>query len=322
MSFKDNNPGPSVIDAVIGQKRAVQQLKIALDAHFNDRCGATEEVAFPHTLMLGPPGVGKTLLASIVAAELGSQFHEELAQNLLTPGHVHGVMMMLEPGSVLFLDEIHSAPPAAFVTLLKCLEERKLFLGGDRKIMDLPPFTLIGATTDAWALSGPLQQRFKLILQMEHYSTEELTALVRQRAKRMGWSITDDALTGIALRGRGTPRLAIRLMEAAHRHARAEAATAITEQHLLQMTEIEGIDGIGLDPLERRYLHLLKHAQGPVRMNVIASQLAVPRKTIEMIENELIRLGLATKTEAGRTLTAAGAKHLTETAKEEQPKSV
>jgi Holliday junction DNA helicase RuvB len=272
--------------------------------------------------MLGPPGVGKTLLASIVAAELGSQFHEELAQNLLTPGHVHGVMMMLEPGSVLFLDEIHSAPPAAFVTLLKCLEERRLFLGGDRKVVELPPFTLIGATTDAWALSGPLMQRFKLILQMEHYTAEELAMLIRQRTKRLGWEITDDAVMNIALKGRGVPRLAIRICEAARRHARAGATKEITLQNVLRMCEIEGIDQIGLDPLERRYLQLLKNSQGPVRMNVLATQLAVPRKTVDMIESELIRLSLVTKTEAGRTLTAAGAKHLNETAQAEQPKAV
>ena len=132
-----------------------------------------------------------------------------------------------------------------------------------------------------------------------------------------------DAVKGIASRGRGTPRIGIRLLEAARRTARAEGATEITGQHLDRMCQIEGIDGLGLDPTERRYLELLRAGQGPVRLNVIATQLALPRQTIErVIESELIRLGLVTKSEGGRMLTAAGAKHLTETAGADEQKAV
>lgn len=317
-----NNAVPPTLDHVIGQKRAIQQLRVALDAHFNDRAVATEEIALPHVLLVGPAGVGKSLLSMMIARELASHLHEELAQNILSPGHLHGLVMLAEPGDVLFVDEIHELQPQVQTTLYRCLEERRLFLGGDRKTITLPPFTFVGATTDEWQLSKPLRDRFKIVLRLEHYSEDELVALVAQRCKRLGWAIAEAAVRGIATRGRGTPRLAIRLLEAARRQARAENANTITEQHLQQMCHVEGVDSLGLDCLERRYLELLKEAQGPLRLNVIATQLALPRRTIEaVIENELIRLGLVSKGEDGRMLTAAGVRHLSEAMKH-QPKSV
>lgn len=310
-----HNPGaPPTLDHVIGQRRAVQQLRTALDAHFNDRAaaGGGEETALPHLLMVGPPGLGKSLLSGIVAAELGSRLHEELAQNIASPGHLHGLMMLAEAGDVIFVDEIHELLPAVQTTLYRCLEERRLFLGGSRKSVTLPAFTFIGATTDEWALAKPLRDRFKIILRLEHYTETELVELIHQRAKRLGWPISDDAVRGIAGRGRGTPRLAIRLLEGARRQARAEDADTITRHHLERMCQVEGVDSLGLDSLERRYLELLREAQGPLRLNVIATQLALPRRTVEaVIESELIRLGLVSKSDEGRMLTAAGAKHLT-----------
>lgn len=309
--FVNNSAAPPTLDHVIGQKRAVQQLRVALDAYFNDRATTTEETAFPHVLLVGPAGVGKSLLSQITAAELASKLHEELAQNIVSPGHLHGLMMLAEPGDVVFVDEIHELPPVAQTTLYRCLEERRLFLGGDRKSISLPPFTFIGATTDQWALAKPLLDRFKLILHLTHYTEAEMAELVTQRAKRLGWPIGEEAIKGIAVRGRGVPRIAIRLLESARRTARAEGETTITDRHLSRMCETDGIDSLGLDCLERRYLELLREAQGPLRLNIIATHLGLPRRTIErVIESELIRLGLATKCEDGRMLTAAGAKHL------------
>lgn len=305
-------PSPPTLDHVVGQVRAVRQLRTALDAHFNDRAATKgEEVALPHLLLVGPPGVGKSMLSQIVAAELGSQQHEELAQNIGTPGHLQGLLMLAEPGDVIFVDEIHELPPNVQTTLYRALEERKLFLGGDRKSLTLPPFTFVAATTDEWALSKPLRDRFKIVLRLEHYGVDDLEKLVQQRAKRLGWPISGDAVKAIASRGRGTPRLAIRLLEAARRQARAENADTITADHFQRMCEVEGVDSLGLDCTERRYLELLRAAQGPVRLNVIATQLGLPRQTIEgVIESELLRLGLVTKGEEGRMLTAAGMRHL------------
>lgn len=315
MNNDEDNPGPPTLDHVVGQRRAVQQLRVALDAHFNDRATAEGgEAALPHLLMVGPPGVGKSTLAQIVARELGCPLHEELAQNLLTPGHVHGLMMLIEPGGVVFLDEIHELLPPCQTVLYRCLEERRLFLGGSKKSIVLPAFTFIGATTDEWSLNKPLRDRCKIVLRLEHYDRSEITELISHRAKRLGWGIDDLAVEGLAQRSRGTPRIAVRLLEASRRQSRAESSDRITEKHFHQMCDVEGVDALGLDVTERRYLHLLRQAQGPVRLNVLATQLALPRRTIEsVVEGELIRLGLVTKTEEGRSLTAAGVQHLIET---------
>jgi Holliday junction DNA helicase RuvB len=312
----DHNPAPPTLDHVIGQKQVVRQLRTALDAHFNDRSvSAREESALPHILCVGPAGTGKSLLSQIIARELGASLHEELAQNILSPGHLHGLLMLAEPGDVIFVDEVHELPALAQTTLYRCLEERRLFLGGDRKSIVLPPFTFVAATTDQWALSKPLVDRFKLILHLTHYSDAEIASLLTQRAKRQGWHIGEAAISGLASRSRGTPRIAIRLLDAVRRTARAEGADAITADHVSKMCEVESYDGLGLDSLERRYLSLLREAQGPVRLNMLATHLGLPRKTVEaVIEGELIRLGLVSKSAEGRMLTAAGAQHLSTTA--------
>src|SRR5665213_2420043 len=134
------DPSPPTLDHVIGQKQAIQQLRTALDAYFNDRPTSPDgDSALCHVLLCGPAGVGKSLISQILAKELGSSLHEELAQNLLTPGHLQGLLMLAEAGDVVFVDEIHELPAVAQTTLYRCLEERRLFLGGDRKNVTLPP---------------------------------------------------------------------------------------------------------------------------------------------------------------------------------------
>jgi Holliday junction DNA helicase RuvB len=310
-----SDPSPPTLNHVIGQKQAVQQLRTALDAYYNDRPSSPDgETALCHVLLCGPPGTGKSLLSQIIARELASGLHEELAQNIFSPGHLQGLLMLAEPGDVVFVDEIHELPAVAQTTLYRCLEERRLFLGGDRKNVTLPPFTFIGATTDQWALSKPLRDRFKVILHLTHYSESEMIELLTQRAKRLRWSISEDAVAALARRGRGTPRIGIRLLEAARRTARSVDAESITAEHVSRMCQIESYDEIGLDAIERRYLQLLREAQGPLRLNVIATHMGLPRRTIEaVVESELIRLGMVSKSEDGRMLTAAGSKHLSET---------
>ena len=164
------------LNHVIGQTRAVAVLRTAIDAYFHDRLKATEEQAFPHLLMTGPAGTGKTLLSEIVAKEVACNLHVELAQNIKTPEHVHGSLMMLEPGDILFYDEIHELPPAVQVTLYRALEERKLFLG-KKHIVELPPFCLIGATTDEHLLSRSMRERFRIQIRLVHYTDVEMFQL-------------------------------------------------------------------------------------------------------------------------------------------------
>lgn len=307
---------PIALDHVIGQARPVRQLRTALDAYFNDRASNNADQAFPHVLLVGPSGVGKSSLSHIVANELGTTLHEELAQNLVMPNALHGLLMMVEDQHCVFLDEIHELYPVAQTTLYRALEDRKLFLpsvnGVKGHTMNLPPFTLIAATTDEWALNKPLRDRFRLILRLTHYSDTELTAVVAQRARRLGWPLTDDAAKAIAARGRGTPRVTLRLLEAARRTARAEGADAIDNNILAQTLDTEGLDQAGLDPVEQQYLRILHEANGPVRMNVIATRLGLPRQTVVMFEQDLLRLGLIQKDKGSqRLLTPEGRIHVT-----------
>lgn len=307
---EETQPIVSSLSHVIGQTRAVNVLRTALDAYFNDRYKTGVESAFPHVLMCGPGGVGKTLLSETIAREVCANCHTELAQNVGNPGQMQGLLMMLEPGDILLLDEIHELTSAVQVCLYRALEERKLFLGGNRKAITLPPFCLIGATTDEYLLTTSMRDRFKILLRLTHYSDEEMTLLISQRAKRLGWKVDEASVAELASRSRGVPRLAVRMLDAAKRQASAESSDVIEAEHVRRMLDIEGLDELGFDLTEQRYLHLLREHQGAVRLNVIATHLGLPKQTIEMFERDFIRLGLINKTEKGRVLTSAGVEHL------------
>lgn len=300
------------LDHVIGQKTAVAVLRTAIDSYFYDRSKSSEEQAFPHLLVTGPAGTGKTLLSEIVAREVACNLHVELAQNLKTPEHAHGALMMVEPGDILFVDEIHELPPTVAVSIYRSLEERKLFLG-KKHIVALPPFCMIGATTDEHLLSRSMRERFRIQLRLTHYSDEETFLLIQQRAKRLRWTVEDDAVRQLASKSRGTPRLAVRLLESAKRQASAAGTDLITAAHVQSMCRIEQIDSLGLDAIEQRYLQLLREGEGAVRLNVLATQMGLPRQSIEMFEADFIRLGLISKSEKGRMLTAKGHEHLAAT---------
>lgn len=307
---EETEPLISSLNHIVGQARAVNVLRTALDAYFNDRLKMGKELAFPHVLMCGPGGTGKTLLAETVGREVCANCHTELAQNIANPGQMQGLLMMLEAGDILFLDEIHELTSGVQVCLYRALEEGKLFLAGNRKAVTLPPFCLIGATTDEYLLTTSMRDRFKILLRLAHYSEEEMKLLIRQRAKRLGWAIDDNSVGELARRSRGVPRLGVRLLDAAKRVASSESSDVIEADHVHRMLQMEGIDALGFDLTEQKYLHLLRANQGPVRLNVIATHLGIPRQTVELLERDLIRLGLIDKTEKGRILTSAGIAHL------------
>jgi Holliday junction DNA helicase RuvB len=158
-----------------------------------------------------------------------------------------------------------------------------------------------------------MRERFRIQLRLTHYSDEEMYQLIRQRAKRLGWTVEDDGVRQLASKSRGTPRLAIRLLESAKRQASAEGTDLITAFHVQKMGETEQIDSLGFDVVEQKYLQILREGEGPVRLNVIATQMGLPRQSIEMFESDFIRLGLISKSEKGRMLTAKGFEHLAAT---------
>lgn len=315
-SPQNHDAEPPTLNHCIGQRRAVQQFKTAIEAVVNDRGAAPQGSDLPvmgHVLLVGPPGVGKSTLSSIIARELGSTCHEELGQNIESPAQLQGFLMLADPGDVIFVDEVHELPSLVQTTLYRALEERKLFLqagrGGKRNAITLPPFTFIGATTDEYRIAKPMRDRIKLVARLTYYSDDELRQLLIQRTKRIGWQIADDAIADLGARGRGTPRLAIRLLEAARRACRASGSDVITLEHVRRMTEEEGVDALGLDELEQRYLSILAESASPIRLNVIATMLGLPRRTIEMIESDLLRLGLISKEDDGRMITPRGREH-------------
>ncbi|MEQ8637953.1 Holliday junction DNA helicase RuvB C-terminal domain-containing protein [Gimesia maris] len=298
------------LNHVVGQTRAVTVLRTALDAYWHDRSKNHGKESFPHLLMCGPGGTGKTLLTELIAKELCTECHVELAQNIGNIGQMQGLLMMLEPEHILLIDEIHELSETVQVSLYRALEERKLFLGGNRKPVTLPAFTLIGATTDEYLLTTSMRDRFKILLRLQHYSQDEMSVLIEQRAKRLGWDIDATSITQLAARARGVPRLAVRLLESAKRVASSKGLDRIEPMHVKEMLVIEGVDSLGFDPVEQRYLKLLKESQGPMRLNILATHLGLPKQTIEMFERDFIRLGLITKGDKGRSLTPKGIEHV------------
>ena len=308
--MSNKEPVITSLDHVIGQQRAVAVLRTAIDAYWHDRSKNNGVGAFPHLLMCGPGGTGKTLLTALVARELCTDVHVELAQNIGNIGRMQGLLMMLEPENILLIDEIHELNETVQVCLYRAVEDGKLLLGGKRRTVDLPPFTLIGATTDEYLLTTSMRDRFKILLRLTHYSDEEMAALIHQRAKRLGWEIEPASIQQLASRSRGVPRLAVRLLDAAKRVASSKGADQIEPSHIEEMLMVEGFDALGFDPVEQRYLSLLKENQGPMRLNVLSTHLGLPRQTVEMFERDFIRLDLITKCDKGRALTRRGIEHV------------
>ncbi len=304
-----NDAAPQVIDHFIGQKPACDLIKVALEASWSD--GG----CFPHSLMIGPPGLGKSELSKLVAKETAGNFYEQLAQNVGTIEQMRGLLMEPSDGDVLFLDEIHQIKPDLQVTLYRAMENREVFLDKGKsksRVLKIANFTIIGATTDEYKLLQPLRDRFKLILPLTFYSEEELATLIMQRIKQLGWAVEDESIfILIAQRGRGTPRIALKVLESAKRYARSQGAKTITVEHFTAACALEGLDSLGLGPNERIYLKILAEAKEPVRLNVLASKMGLPKKTLtDTIEGCLMRMGLILKSDKGLMIMPEGLEHL------------
>jgi holliday junction DNA helicase RuvB len=300
---------PDSIYQMIGQTQVRNQVITAVDASQQD--GRLFESP---TLMVGPGGCGKSQTARCIANMVAaSDFNTVLAQSLKTPGDLSACLLEQKAGSILFLDEASGLSDAAQLALYLAIDQRKVFVptkGSSPVALDIEPFVLLLATTHEFTLNDSMRQRCRLILRFTHYSAQELEQIAKHRAAALDWSVDPDVFIEAAKRGRGTPRLVLRLLNSSQRSARAEASSTISMHHFRKTCVLESIDREGLDSTEQRYLQILLN--GPHRLNMLAAKLALPTRTVErVIESDyLIRSGLIEKDETSRrVLTTEGRRH-------------
>ncbi|PWV95494.1 Holliday junction DNA helicase subunit RuvB [Hoeflea marina] len=309
----DTTLRPQSLDEFTGQAEARANLKVFIEAAKN------RGEALDHVLFVGPPGLGKTTLAQIMAKELGVNFRSTSGPVIAKAGDLAALLTNLEDRDVLFIDEIHRLSPAVEEILYPAMEDFQLDLiigegPAARSVkIDLSRFTLVAATTRLGLLTNPLRDRFGIPVRLQFYSVEELELIVRRGARIMGLGMTDEGAVEIARRSRGTPRIAGRLLRRVRDFAevaRAEAVTKIIADEALTRLSV---DSIGLDQLDRRYLTMIagNFGGGPVGIETIAAGLSEPRDAIEdIIEPYLIQQGFLQRTPRGRVLTARAWGHM------------
>lgn len=304
---------PKSLDEFVGQAAAKDNLRVFIESARQRR------EAMDHVLFFGPPGLGKTTLAQIVAKELGVGFRATSGPVIAKAGDLAALLTNLEEGDVLFIDEIHRLNPQVEEVLYPAMEDRALDLiigegPSARSVrIDLPPFTLVGATTRQGLLTTPLRDRFGIPVRLNFYTEAELERVVTRGAGLLGIGIEPGGAREIARRSRGTPRIAGRLLRRVRDFAHVEGHAAITrDQADSALTRLE-VDSLGLDLMDRRYLTMIAELYngGPVGVETLAAGLSEPRDTIEdVIEPYLIQLGLVARTARGRCLNARGWQHL------------
>ncbi|WP_225205111.1 Holliday junction branch migration DNA helicase RuvB [Novosphingobium huizhouense] len=304
---------PKSLDDFTGQAAAKDNLRVFIES------ARQRNEAMDHVLFFGPPGLGKTTLAQIIARELGVNFRATSGPVIAKAGDLAALLTNLEHGDVLFIDEIHRLNPVVEEVLYPAMEDRALDLiigegPSARSVrIDLPPFTLIGATTRQGLLQTPLRDRFGIPVRLQFYTVPELERVVARGAGLMGIGIDKGGATEIARRARGTPRVAGRLLRRVRDFAQVAGAETITRAIADDaLTRLE-VDGLGLDLQDRRYLTMIAdiYRGGPVGVETLAAGLSEPRDTIEeVIEPYLIQLGLVARTARGRCLNDRGWQHL------------
>jgi Holliday junction DNA helicase RuvB len=302
-----NDVSPSSLSHIIGQRSVVEQVRVAVEAAFADNR------KFDHALLVGPPGLGKTQVASVIACEMASELHEVLGQSVKAPADLNAILLAAQDKQIVHFDEIHEMKREFQTALYRAVEERKLFVQGrSSRVQSIPlaDFSVLLSTTDEFSVQQPLRDRMKLVLRFDFYSTDDLTTLVKQRSLGLRWKMDAEVFPLIAQRSKGTPRLALRLLQSCRRVCRAEGKDTITLAHLEKACLLEGIDDLGLGPVEQQYLRIL--AEGDSRLNVVASRLGLPARTVSnVVEPFLLRAGLVVKDDQSRRqLTALGRERL------------
>jgi len=309
---QDRAVRPARLADYVGQKVVREQMEIFISAAKGRR------EALDHTLIFGPPGLGKTTLAHIIANEMGVAMKSTSGPVLEKAGDLAALLTNLDAGDVLFIDEIHRLSPHIEEVLYPAMEDFQLdIMIGDgpaaRSIkLDLPPFTLVGATTRAGLLTSPLRDRFGIVQRLEFYDVADLTHIVRRAASIIGISIDADGAREIALRARGTPRIANRLLRRVRDYAEVKADGSINQAVADRALDMLNVDQKGFDHMDRRLLLTLieKFDGGPVGVDSLAAAISEERGTIEdVLEPYLIQQGYIMRTARGRMVTSLGYQH-------------
>lgn len=306
---------PQRLAEYIGQERMKESLRVCIDA----ATGRGE--ALDHAIFYGPPGLGKTTIAHIIAKEMGGTIRSTSGLVLTHAGDLAAILANLQPKDVLFIDEIHRLPPAAEEVLYPAMEDFQIDLvigqGPSLRTMklELPPFTLIGATTRAGSLTSPLRERFGLVYRLDFYLPEELQIIVARSARLLGVHIDDDGAGEIAGRARGTPRIANRLIKRVRDFAEVKAQGDITRRVAQEALQWLGVDQAGFDEMDRKILLTIieKFRGGPVGIEALAAAVQEEKSTLEDVyEPFLLQSGYLDRTARGRQITAKALQHFGE----------
>ena len=304
---------PTKLSEFVGQAQVVQPLEMMVTAALNT------ERRMGHTLILGPKGLGKTTLCRLIPDELGVELEEMHGRMISSPAEVLAVLMSLAEGSVLFIEEAHALNAPCQECLYTVMEDfrisHRIGSGSSAKLRELsvPPFTVVAATTRSGQLLPPFRDRFKAILTLEYYSPEELERIILNAAQAAEVTVTPAAAARLASRSRGTPRIALTLLEQARNYSDATAASEIGEAEALGAMQVLGVRRLGLRASDIKVLRALAAADRPMGINALAARLEDEEDVIsETIEPFLLRQGLMSRTPSGRVITSAGRKYLEE----------
>lgn len=309
----ENSLRPKVLDDYLGQEKAKELLKIFIEA------AKTRNEPLDHVLLYGPPGLGKTTLSSIIANEMGVNLRITSGPAIERAGDLAAILTNLNENDVLFIDEIHRINRSVEEVLYPAMEDYCLdiIIGkgpSARSIrLDLPKFTLIGATTRAGMLTNPLRDRFGVICKLDYYTIDELAKIVIRSAEILGANIQIGGATEIAKRSRGTPRIANRLLKRVRDYAQVRADGNITDEVANKALELLGVDSLGLDYVDEKLLMTIiqKFGGGPVGLDTLAASIGEDRNTIEDVyEPYLLQLGFINRGTRGRSATHQAYKHL------------